>query len=183
MSFPHSKGRGGGLILIYKSKLSGYVCVEKYCCDTIFWLKVSLITSADVYLCFVYIPHENNIYYDRYNIYVFDNLLMNVAKYVEQGMVVLSGDLYSCVGECNDFIVNDDLSDTVFNNIANIVAYSNDFALPNRNSEDKSCNNFGRKLLDLCKASGLRMCNGRAGIRVVGLLFLITLGRALLITS
>lgn len=108
---------------------------------------------------------------------------MNVAKYVEQGMVVLSGDLYSCVGECNDFIVNDDLSDTVFNNIANIVAYSNDFALPNRNSEDKSCNNFGRKLLDFCKASGLRMCNGRAGIRVVGLLFLITLGQALLITS
>lgn len=80
MSSPHSKGRGGGLVLIYKSKLSSYVCVEKYCCDTILWLKDSLITSADVYLCFVYIPHENNICYDRYNIDVFDNLLMNVAK-------------------------------------------------------------------------------------------------------
>lgn len=57
MSFPHSKGRDGGLVLIYKSKLSSYVCVEKYCCDTILWLKDSLITSADVYLCFVYIPH------------------------------------------------------------------------------------------------------------------------------
>lgn len=55
---------------------------------------------------------------------------MNVAKYVEQGMVVLSGDLYSCVGECNDFIVNDDLSDTVFNNIANNVAYSNELPCP-----------------------------------------------------
>lgn len=105
---------------------------------------------------------------------------MNVAKYVEQGMVVRTGDLYSCVGECNDFIVNDDLSDTVFNNIANIVAYSNDFALPNRNSEDKSCNNFGRKLPDLCKASGLRMCNGRAGIRVVGLLFFNHLGSSVI---
>lgn len=95
-------------------------------------------------------------------------------------MVVVSGDLYSCVGECNDFIVNDDLSDTVFNNIANIVAYSNDFALPNRNSEDKSCNNFGRKLLDLCKASGLRMFNDRAGIRVVGLLFFNHLGSSVI---
>lgn len=30
----------------------------------------------------------------------------------------LCGDLNSRVGECNDFIVNDDLSVTVFNNIA-----------------------------------------------------------------
>lgn len=110
---------------------------KKNCCDTILWLKVSSITSADVYLCFVYIPHENNVYYDLYNIDVFDNLLMDVAKYVEQSMVVLSGDLNSRVVECNDFIVKDDLSVTVFNNIAKIVAYSNDFALPSRNSEDK----------------------------------------------
>lgn len=33
---------------------------------------------------------------------------MDVAKYVEQGMVVISGDFSSHVSEWNDFIVNDD---------------------------------------------------------------------------
>jgi hypothetical protein len=37
----------------------------------------------------------------------------------------------------------------------------NDTALPDRNSEDKVYNTFGRKLIDLCKASGMRICNGR----------------------
>lgn len=86
---------------------------------------------------------------------------MDVAKYVEQGMVVISGDFSSHVSEWNDFIVNDDLSYTFVNNIANIVAYPKEFALPSRNSENKTCNNLGRKLLDLCKALGLKMFNGR----------------------
>ena len=30
-----------------------------------------------------------------------------------------------------------------------------------RNNEDKTINQFGRKLLSLCKASGLRILNGR----------------------
>lgn len=136
-------------------------CEEKYCCESILWLKDSSSIKSDVYLCFVYIPHEKNVYYILSNIDVFDNLLMDVAKNVKQGMVVLSGNLNSRVGDYNDFIVNDDLSNTIFNKIANVVTYSNDFALPSRNSEDKTCNNLSRRLLDLCKTLGLRMCNGR----------------------
>lgn len=45
MSFPRSKGQGGGLVLIYKSKLSSYICIKKYCCDSILWLKVSSIST------------------------------------------------------------------------------------------------------------------------------------------
>lgn len=45
-------------------------------------------------------------------------------------MVVISVDFSSHVSEWNDFIVNDDLSYTFVNNIANIVAYPKGFALP-----------------------------------------------------
>lgn len=45
----------------------------------------------------MYTPHENNVYYDLYNIDVFDNSLMDIAKYVEQGLVVLSGGFNSRV--------------------------------------------------------------------------------------
>lgn len=71
---------------------------------------------------------------------------MYKANYVEQSIFVLSGDFNSRVDESKDFIVNDDLSNTIVNNITNSVAYSNDFALPSRNSEERTCNNFVRKL-------------------------------------
>lgn len=54
----------------------------------VLWLKVSSIPISDVYLCFVFIPRENNVYYNLYNNDVFDNLLMDIGKYVEQGMAV-----------------------------------------------------------------------------------------------
>lgn len=54
----------------------------------VLWLKVSSIPISDVYLCFVFILRENNVYYNLYNNDVFDNLLMDVGKYVEQGMAV-----------------------------------------------------------------------------------------------
>lgn len=54
----------------------------------VLWLKVSSIPNSDVYLCFVFIPRENNVYYNLYNNDVFDNLLMDVGKYVEQGIAV-----------------------------------------------------------------------------------------------
>lgn len=71
---------------------------------------------------------------------------MYKANYVEQGKFVISGDFKSRVDESKDIIVNDDLSNTIVNNITNSVAYSNDFALPRRNSEGRTCNNFVRKL-------------------------------------
>ena len=40
--------------------------------------------------------------------------------------------------------------------------YIVDTELP-RSSKDSMCNNYGRELLDLCKASNLRMTNGRFG--------------------
>lgn len=106
---------------------------------------------------------------------------MGVAKYVEQGMVIISGDFSSRVSEWNDLIANDDLSYTFVNNITNIVAHSKDFALPSRNSENKTCNNLARKLLDLCNASGLRMCKGRCADKSCRVTFLIALGQASLI--
>lgn len=44
-------------------------------------------------------------------------------------MVVLSGDFKSRIGDRNDFIVNDELSDIIVINIVDIVAYSNDCAV------------------------------------------------------
>lgn len=90
--------------------------------------------------------------------------------------VFLCGDFNSCVGECNDFIVNDDLFNIIFNKIVNVVVYLNDFVLFSRNLEDKICNNLSRRLFDLCKILGLRMCNGRCWDKIGRLFFLVNLG-------
>jgi hypothetical protein len=44
------------------------------------------------------------------------------------------------------------------------INYMSDNNLPQRLSEDTNApNSFGRRILQLCKLSGLRICNGRFG--------------------
>lgn len=95
----------------------------------------------------------------------------------------LSGDLNSRVGECNDFIVNDDLSVTVFNNIANIIAYSNDLRCPVEIQRIKPVTILVENCLTCVKHQDRECATVDAGVRAVGLLFSISLGEALLITS
>ena len=119
------------------------------------------------------------MYYDVYDIDIFDSLLLDIANYSDQGIVVLAGDLNSRVGESSDFVENDSLPEGIYNNVSDVVTYINDIALPIRKSEDKICNTFGRKLIDLCKSSGMRMCNGRGSDNNGRLTFLIILGQVL----
>jgi len=65
------------------------------------------------------------------------------------------GDLNSRTGTRQDCILHDSV-----NNIIDDICYIPDTTLV-RASRDKTCNNFGVKLLDLCKSTCLRIVNGR----------------------
>ena len=71
------------------------------------------------------------------------------------GSVYLRGDLNSRVGQKRDFVVFDCID---FN--ADSDNYNPDLHL-DQASKDNKCNDFGIKSLDLCKAHGLRLVNGR----------------------
>lgn len=73
------------------------------------------------------------------------------------------GDLNGRVGLEPDFIIGDAIDKQLQDNIS-FIDYNNDNTLKERQSEDnKAPNSFGQRILQLCRSSGLRICNGRFG--------------------
>ncbi|VDI05178.1 Hypothetical predicted protein [Mytilus galloprovincialis] len=61
----------------------------------------------------------------------------------------------------DDFVSNDSIHTTIRNRLDDILNYSADIELNVRNNPDNNTNCYGPKLISLCKASGLRILNGR----------------------
>ena len=81
------------------------------------------------------------------------------AKYKAKGNILIAGDLNARTSTNCDFV--DDFSDK-FSPINNIDHYMNDSkGLPRQNIDPSLCDNRGEKILDICKASHMRILNGR----------------------
>ena len=160
------KCNGGGVVVFYKKWLNPYISIVKCCSDSMIWFKIDksiLFSEFDLYVCAIYMPPDRNIYYRKYNVDVFDVLQENIEHFSAYGTVSVIGDLNGRVGQDADFIVNDVLNNELRDNIS-FIDYINDTDLFDRQSEDdKPPNAFGRRILELCKSSGLRICNGRFG--------------------
>ena len=77
--------------------------------------------------------------------------------YENLGSVYLLGDFNSRVGSKKDFIIYDKM-----NSVTDDTNYIAD-SIPCRATIDSKHNNYGIKLLDLCKSSSMRIINGRIG--------------------
>ena len=76
-------------------------------------------------------------------------------------IVIVSGDFNSRIGTSPDFIENDLMGTDVNNFISNDIDYNCDIPMSTRESQDLVVNSFERKLLDLCRSTFTRVCNGR----------------------
>jgi hypothetical protein len=75
----------------------------------------------------------------------------------------VTGSLNGRVGTEKDCIVSDILNKLLLDAIE-FLEYETDELFPNRLTEDlRSPNSFGSRIFELCKSSGLRICNGRIG--------------------
>ncbi|VDI17082.1 Hypothetical predicted protein [Mytilus galloprovincialis] len=97
-----------------------------------------------------------------YNCDLFYDLLNSVEKYSsETSRVFLLGDMNARTAIVNDFIINDNVCGPIFDSFNHIFGYLSDTNLPVRRNPDQSTNEFGLKLLNLCRSTGLRILNGR----------------------
>ncbi|CAG2213227.1 unnamed protein product [Mytilus edulis] len=97
-----------------------------------------------------------------YNCDLFYDLLNAVEKYSsETSRVFLLGDMNARTAIVNDFIINDNVCGPIFDSFNHIFGYLSDTNLPVRRNPDQSTNEFGLKLLNLCRSTGLRILNGR----------------------
>lgn len=109
-----------------------------------------------------YLPPENSVFYEHFNIdtCIFQLLEESISKYKNMGSVYVTGDLNARTGVRNDYITDDFLKYVVSDGNLPFL-YEDTEVLCERKNQDKHINNYGRKLLELCKSSGLRIVNGR----------------------
>ena len=145
--------------------------------DTIVWLKLDKVffkLETDIYLSGVYLWGENSPAYNVVNVDLFDLLQQDIEHFQSRGRVLLVGDWNSRIGSKRDYIACDRLV-----NFIDCDDYIPD--LPHaRNTNDSVCNSHGFKLLDLCKATSLRVANGRLGHDTGSVTFLSQVGQSVI---
>ena len=161
--FQHRRAKrcSGGICLYYKECIQDGISIVKNNLNTTVWVKLDakyFNFESDVFLCGTYLWCRESPLYNTFNVDLFEILESDIVFFFffkNLGSVYLCGDFNSRFGQKRDFVVFDCID---FN--ADSDNYNPDLHL-DRTSKDNKCNDFGIKLLDLCKAHGLRLVNGR----------------------
>ena len=172
-----AKRDSGGLEIYIKENISHGVSHEawdfedglilKFDADIFGWQK-------DMFLFFTYLKPYNS---SRYDILTdndcFEKLINQIASInTKGGDILICGDLNSRVAELNDYLseINDEnisSFDLLPPNVYDHSFHPEDFIRNNmsvkRSNHDKKTNDYGIKLLQLCKSCDLAILNGRAG--------------------
>ena len=106
-----------------------------------------------MYICITYVAPENSPIHDLYNVDIFKSIKGDFF-FQQFAKVFLLGDLNSRTSIKPDYIVNDRLINT--------LDFQTEADTPTpRYSMDRGTNRFGGALLDLCKATNMRIVNDR----------------------
>ena len=164
-AIPRSKSKGiqgGGLYVMIKESYSRHISVCEVVADTFVWIKFHgelFNFNEDLYMCGAYLPPANSKYHTLYDCEIFRLLEENITSYSRKGKICLVGDLNCRTANIPDFIENDSVHNSLQNQLSNIFEYSVDENMTERNNPDIELNDYGSKLIKLCKSTGL--LNGR----------------------
>ena len=154
-----------GLQVYIKDGIAGQCCQIDdidFLCESVLWIKI----SNDFILGALYIPHQGSKYYCSQ---FFDDIALDICSIRKsyELPLMLIGDFNSRTGVLNDIMLHEtcddvlDISNFIFPNILNIFQCLN---VPiNIISKDKTVNNNGKDLIDLCQCHELCIINGRFG--------------------
>ena len=154
----------GGISVFVNNYILKYADVThlKSLSNNVLWL---LVTSRNVMfpnmlLGFVYMSPENSSIHSNESLFdIIENELAGFKNDYPGHSTFVLGDFNAYTSTNADYITLDDAFPTL-----NDTQYTEDTIPPPRyNSDQKRVNNYGLKLLQLCKSAGLRICNGRLG--------------------
>ncbi|MDP6303844.1 MAG: reverse transcriptase family protein [Candidatus Nitrosopelagicus sp.] len=156
------KHYGGLAILVKKSIRKGiqFLTTEN---TELMWLKLKkdfFNLTCDIFLALVYINPENSHFEGKEEVgNLFEILESDIAKYNKMGECVIAGDFNARTGTLPDYCTHDfDLNQYMqlpFN-------YVQDAPMDRSNMDGHKPDSHGNQLLNLCKASNIRIVNGRA---------------------
>ncbi len=155
-----AKRFSGGIALAIKNELSNSVEILKSRSDNILWARIKCADKGkDIILGTVYISpfnssYSKNILINQYK--TWEILIEELASFGSEYRVCLVGDFNARTGTLSDVIIHDD---------GKFVGLSdddeNDKEIISRSNCDDVINQFGERLIDMCRMCGLRIVNGR----------------------
>ncbi|CAG2184524.1 unnamed protein product [Mytilus edulis] len=173
--FSLSNRRSGGLIICYKDEISKYVRLIENESNFVMWINVSSQYTKlddDVILGSVYIPPENTRYSSSDSFREIENDILEYSSRYKY--VCLAGDFNSRTSIDLDHVSSEDNDfDDIL--IESSIFEENSLHIPDnltcpttRENMDKTKNNYGNLLLDLCRYTGVYIVNGRIGDNITG---------------
>ena len=156
----HGRSSGGVVVLIRK-EFRDFVSRVDVSCDHVVVLKFAksfFSTDCDVFLVACYVPPVNSPYYNnslhKCHTHEIEQCLASVLEQYGDALFLLCGDFN---GRTANLQPNPDVFQT---DSEQLLHYSTDRFISNRQSEDTVVNPFGRHLLDVCACFELLILNG-----------------------
>ena len=163
--------KSGGIGAFIKNDIAPYITLIESESDYILWLRISkllLKTDEDVVLGIVYLPPSDSRFNTPDEIDLFEVEVSNMN--ILHKYVLLTGDFNARTHTKADFISEDEFLTEHFefdNNLRQLYNTSQILRELNfseiRTSKDKTSNNEGNSLLQICKTNDLLILNGRCG--------------------
>ena len=162
---PRARRPSGGIAVLIKDCAKHIVKIEKLN-EHVVWLSIKQNSqSPRLIIGGTYVPPAGSKIYLNSNINDIIQVLQDdISQFLQStSLVALCGDLNSRTGGLNDFVINVNGRDA--NDIINQISNVNTEHDPNwrskiRQSKDKTHNNFGKELIQLCHNSDMRIMNG-----------------------
>ena len=152
---PHGSG---GIAILLKQSIKKGIKLSKSNNNDYVWLTLSkhfFGFAEDLHICMAYVPPPESTYSKSLKQDILDNIETDICKHKTLGNVLLMGDLNGRVGKEMDFIQSDSDKHLPIDN------YTLDNTIPLRNSQDRTLDDRGRHIIDICITSQMRILNGR----------------------
>jgi exonuclease III len=150
----------GGIAVYIKDYIGKGVKLVDDKCSEIMWLKLCkhfFQLDQDIFLAVAYISPLYSSYTGmRDDLFLL--LEESIAKYSKHGKCIVLGDFNARTNQDPDYIVSDSTKH-IMNNVN--IELECDVALCRINSDNHKTDKHGENLLELCRATGMRILNGR----------------------
>ncbi|CAG2254109.1 unnamed protein product [Mytilus edulis] len=166
------KKKSGGIVVVYRKHLSKFLNFINSESEFVQWVEISKNLSnlrENILLGCIYIPPENTRYTSEESFLEIEDELIKYSTDTKN--IALIGDFNARTSTVSDYIIPDenlleilDVND-FYDNDDNIFSYlhlkDKDIPLERCSKDRGRVNKYGNMLIELCKRSGIYICNGR----------------------
>ena len=167
VSRKHFRRKSGGVGIFVKDTLYESIDILECNNDFSIWFKFK---NSNCIFGVLYIPPENSAFSSLSLFDDLENIVLNFSSQFDDCSFCIFGDLNAKTGNLNDFVhldryvIQDNVDDITLQDISQNSLVELGFPLEHFSKDTRNCDNYGYRLLEFCKFTGLHIVNGRCGL-------------------